>query len=196
MVKIIGSVILILLNFSCQTLQQKDEIRDPGRTTQLNTKVKILDASKNKTHTATANWHISQAGLLRIDVLGPFDILMAQGFRDSAQVTFVDHRQKIIMTQSNSKPLIIDGYELPINDLVFLLVNQKPKGWNCKPDISDKLTCQKGGLDSKWSDPSTLVVKYSPYELQIKIQSSKEVEKADPNTFQFVWPKSYRVLNP
>jgi len=177
-------------------MTKQEPALEGGRTNQIESKVKITDSSKNKSNTAKVNWFIARSGLLRVDILGPFDILMAQGFRDSSKVTLVDHRQKTVYGQSNNEPLRIDGFELPLNDLAFLLINQRPRGWNCKNGLSEKLECQKGPLESSWPNPKTLVVMYPPFELEIQILSSLELEKPNPSTFQFVWPKSYRVLSP
>jgi hypothetical protein len=63
-------------------------------------------------------------------------------------------------------------------------------------DAYEKLNCQGGRFESKWTDNSTLVVHNPPFELEVKIKSSTEIEKPASNIFQFVWPKSYKVLNP
>jgi hypothetical protein len=182
--------------WSCQTPDRKTEDASFSKAIQIESKIKILNESKSKTQTAKAQWYVHKSGLLRLDILGPFDILMAQGFRDANKVTLVDHRQKTILSQSNQIPLIVDGFEIPINDLAFLLLDQSPKGWSCKPNTFEKLNCHKGPLESMWTETNTLNLIYSPYHLEIKILNRSEIESGSANVFQFVWPKTYKIINP
>lgn len=193
----LSQVLIFLLWFSsCQTPLKKESSHEISPIHHINSKVKVINKDQGKTHTAKATWYLKPSGLLRLDVLGPFDILMAQGFRDQTKVTLVDHRQKTVLSQSNSKPLIIDGFELPLNDLTDLLLDQSPHGWTCQKNESAKLNCQKGPIQSTWIDSNTLKLNYLPFELEIRIASRIELYKTDSDIFQFIWPKTYRQIVP
>jgi len=194
--KLLLLFIYATISWSCQTSNHKSDTAPSSKVLQIDSKVKIFNQAKSKTQTVKAQWYVHRSGLLRLDIFGPFDILMAQGFRDTNKVTLVDHRQKIILNQSNQIPLIVDGFEIPINDLAFLLLDQSPKGWSCKPNAFEKLNCQKGQLESVWTDTNTLNLKYLPYALEIKVLNRSEIESANASVFQFVWPKTYKIINP
>ena len=189
-----GVLLVFLLFQGCQSLKKEAGPAAGPRSIQIDSKIKVINRSQDKSYSAKGTWFLSYPGLMRLDILGPFDILMAQGFRDPQTISLVDHRQKTVMSQSSNKPLVIDGFEVPISELVYLLLDTRPRGWSCQPSPHNKLNCQQGSMKAIWPERDLLVLSNPPYEVEVKIREQNEIENPGPSTFRFIQPKSYRSI--
>lgn len=189
--------ITLLVTSSCQLSHRRDSVqKDDLMGTQMTTKVKVTDQKQNKSYSAKSLWRIQRPHLLRLDILGPFDILLAQAFKNESHLILVDHRRKTITRRSARDPLMVDGYQIPINDLSSLFLDQSPRGWECdtNPESEDPTVCTKGALKSQWAKPDTLVLEYENFKMEIQVTERQDNPDFGPEVFQFVQPRSYQLI--
>jgi hypothetical protein len=200
-------LISMALFSSCQSFNQKSSSEKEGQQsqqlslnqtqslTQIDSKIKVSHLKENKSYTAKGQWFLDSSGSLRLDILGPFDLLMAQGFYYQGRTKLIDHRNKTILSHSQSSTLTLDGYPLPLQDLGPLLKQQTPQGWTCSLQEKQKPSCQKQDqtFSSQWVQGNTLQILYQPFTLDITVLNQSEPSLPPTVVFDFVEPKSYKV---
>lgn len=182
----------IILIQSCQHLHKEELSQEQIQSAKLITQFKIVSPQHNKSLSAKSVWYIQKPLLLRIDILGPFDLLMAQIYRHEKQLTIIDHRKKTVTYLNAQKPILIDQNELPLAELSSLLIEPKPKNWSCPSNQSNQ-QCQKGDLTSSWPTNNQLKLLHPKFDLTLTIKQKIENPTFDSQIFKLTIPSSYQV---
>jgi len=193
---IIGILFSISIVQACQTTQlaKTDGSSASFLVYQTESKTKVTDTSTNKFYSAKVIWYLKEQELLRIDLLGPFDILMAQAFVTQSKATLIDHRQKIIRLINQVQNLKIDGYELPVFELALLIHQYQPRQWTCQPNEFGKKNCRNFQLKSTWISPNELKIQDNRYLIEVMLLSSQIKAESETGVFQVFHPSNYQVI--
>lgn len=189
---LIRILIILTLLQSCQHLRKEDLSTDQLTSAKLVTQLKIYSPEQNKSLSAKANWYIQRPFLLRLDILGPFDLLLAQAYRDDKKLVVLDHRKKTVTQFNAQKPILVDQIELPLAELQSLLLERQPKSWNCPVEAKDQL-CQKGELTSSWPETDQLKLQHPKFEFTLTIKEKIDNPTFDSKIFKLSIPNSYQV---
>lgn len=190
MMNYINFILILLALQSCQHFDKSRISDEHLNSAKLTSQFKIHSPEQNKSLSAKAIWYVQRPELLRLDILGPFDLLLAQAYRVENKLVVIDHRKKIATHFNTEKPILVDQIELPLTELHALLLQPQPKGWKCNSETSNQ-TCQKGDLISSWPEPNQLKLQHPKFDFSLTIKEKIENPTFDSKTFKINLPSSY-----
>lgn len=192
--KVLLYCLLLFVFSSCQSLKTKEEFsKESLSSLKLDTRVRVTDLKQNKSQSIRANWIFKQPDFMRLDILGPFDIVMAQAFRTPETTTLVDHREKKYLIQKSNQALKIDNYTLPLKEITEFFLEPNPRSWTCH-SIEQTSICEKNSIKISRSANSNYSIETLEAKIEIETLSRSENQTLDNKIFVSPAPSSYQAL--
>ena len=178
---------------ACQSSPKKTQLLNQEPVHRLKTQMKVIEKQADKKTIVNGLWYIQGPHTLRLDVLGPLDILMAQAFSTEHKTLFIDHRNKKIYHQE--KPLLVlrPGWEIPLQDFIPMLLQNPPKAWSCSNFENQTLLCRKDQIQWQRPQENQVLVEWPELKVELTIKEQILINEGLESLFTPRPPSSYLI---
>ncbi|MDW8189450.1 MAG: hypothetical protein RMK80_00565 [Pseudobdellovibrionaceae bacterium] len=148
-----------------------------------------------KRTTAKGLWHIKGRNYLRLDITGPFDLLLAQVFVTPERTVVINHSQKQVKEVLSTELIDIHNVTVRPLDLVALMQKEVPRkalnhsGWSCSQNQSS-WTCVQKDAKAAWINPDQFFLEIPGKSLTVTVLNRVTLD-TNSHFFEPKYPSHY-----